>query len=189
MLVTFTRHGAPNGLDSRDSRGYAIDVVRDVDPPARMRVTCAFDELIPHELAHFLVEREFGLMLGIFGQLAAGGDAGTFWCAPSDRTATLAHRAYRLRVTGRGDLGRSERLTTACVCAWEIKAGRRRAGQAPPASVVLDADLLSSPATARIVELFDQACADWALVGTGESLQLSWPAALTLGHAARLRSA
>ena len=32
----------------------------------------------PHDLVHFFVEQHFGLRDGIFGQLAAGGDAHTF---------------------------------------------------------------------------------------------------------------
>ena len=37
-----------------------------------------FDPRTPHDLQHFIVEQELGIKLGIFGQLAAGGTAGTF---------------------------------------------------------------------------------------------------------------
>ena len=96
MQVTFTR---------LSGRRYGVDVVREFDPPARMQAAPGFDEPLPHDLAHLLVEREFGLRLGIFGQLAAGGDAGTFWCAPADRTARLAQRAEEtVRASGSVEL-------------------------------------------------------------------------------------
>jgi hypothetical protein len=43
-----------------------------------------YDDLMPHDLQHFIVERTLGIRNGIFGQLAHGGSAGTF------HTKTLA---------------------------------------------------------------------------------------------------
>jgi hypothetical protein len=117
--VTFTR---------QTGFRYGVDVSRESGPPARLRVVKLDAEWLPREIAHFLVEREFGLKLGIFGQLAAGGDAGRFWAAPADRDSRLAHLSHRLQVTGRGDLGRSVALVAWCTAAWEVETGRRSAG-------------------------------------------------------------
>ena len=179
MQVTFTR---------RSGRGYGVEVVRDFDPPARMQASPGFDESLPSDLAQLLVEREFAVRLCIFGQLAAGGDAGRFWCAPSDRTALLAARAHRLRVTGRGDLGRSERLTAACLASWEVESGRRSAGEPWPLRALHDTAAASPAQLARIVTLFDQAAARWLALEPGESVVAEWPAELTLRRS-RLRSA
>ncbi|MGH8888435.1 MAG: hypothetical protein ACRDV3_01585 [Acidothermaceae bacterium] len=170
-------------------RRYRVDVARALDPPAAMHVAPGFDDYLPHDLVHFLVEREFGLQLGIFGQLAAGGDAVTFWCAPRDRTTRLAQRAHRLRVAGRGDLGRSEQLAAACVAAWEIQAGRRRPGEVGAVRVLHDAALASPAQIARVVEVLGVAATAWHQLAPGESLRFEWPKSLTLPRVSRLRTA
>lgn len=179
MLVTFTR--LPGAR-------YGVDVIRESGPPARLRVApgrgIAADAL-PRDIAHFLVEREFGLKLGIYGQLAAGGDAGCFWAAPADRDARLAHLAHRLQVTGRGDLGRSVTLVGVCTAAWQVEFGRRVApstGRWP----LLDAAEIPVAAVAGTVAAFDAAALAWNDLEVGEALPFEWPAALTL---ARKRSA
>lgn len=180
MHVTFTRG---------PGRRYRIDVARALDPAAAMHVAPGFDEFLPHDLAHFVVEREFGLRLGIFGQLAAGGDAGTFWCAPADRTTRLAQRAHRLRVAGRGDLGRSEQLTAACLATWEIGTGRRSASDPWPVRALHDCAIATPQQLAGVVGKFDEVSLSWQALSAGESLQFEWPAELTLRRSARLRSA
>jgi hypothetical protein len=180
MHVTFTKLDHP---------GYAIHVVREPDPAACLHVAARFEETLPHDIAQFLVEREFRLSLGIFGQLAAGGDAGTFWCAPADRTARLAHRAHRLQVTGRGDLGRSHRLTTVCIAAWEIETGRRPPGAPWPARALHDTTDASLAQIRHAGAIFDAASAQWLGLNPGESVLFEWPAALTLRRPMRLRSA
>ena len=62
MLVTFTRTG---------ERRYRIDVegvVRSFMEPA-----AGYDELLPHDIAHFIVEKYLGLQGAVYGRLAAGG--------------------------------------------------------------------------------------------------------------------
>jgi len=180
VLVTFTR-----GVGRR----YRVGVARESDPAAAMHVAPGFDESLPYDLAHFLVEREFGLQLGIFGQLAAGGDAGTFWCAPAARSAKLAHRAHRLRVAGRGDVGRSEQLTAACVAAWEIQAGRRQPGEVWSVRVLHDAAIAAPAQIRHVIDVFNEAASDWQALTPGESLHFEWPESLTLRRPRRLRTA
>ncbi len=67
--VTFTKTGA---------RRYRVAATRDKAPELVMDPAPGFDSFLPHDLVHFLVECEWGIQNGIFGQLAAGGDAGTF---------------------------------------------------------------------------------------------------------------
>lgn len=180
MHVIFTRLSRP---------GYRVDVIRDLDPPARLHVAPSIDEQLPHDIAHLIVERDFRLQLGIFGQLAAGGDAGSFWCAPADRNARMAARAHRLLVAGRGELARSERLTAACYAAWEIAGGRRFAGADFPGRVLHDTAVASPATIQRIVSAFDNVASDWQRLSAGGSLQFDWPVELTLRRAAPRRSA
>jgi hypothetical protein len=172
----------------RNRKGYRVDVVREFDPPARLQVVADCD-FLPYDLARFVVEREFGMRLAVFGQLAAGGDAGTFWCAPSDRTALLAARAHRLRVTGRADLSRSQRLTAACLASWEVQTGRRSPADPWPLRVLHDSAAASPAQLGRVVGVLEAAEDAWQRLADGASLRADWPAALTLRRAARLRSA
>jgi len=69
MKVQFHRTG---------ERRYAIVVLREGQEPLRMDSAPGYDSLMPHDLQHLIVEQELGIRLGIFGQIAAGGTAGTF---------------------------------------------------------------------------------------------------------------
>jgi hypothetical protein len=181
VLVTFTR---------LTTARYGVDAIRASGPPARLRVTPRHPEELPHDLAQLLVEREFGLKLGIYGQLNAGGDAGRFWSAPADRDARLAHLAHRLQVTGRGDVGRSVTLVAVCMAAWQVEAG----GRAVPlaglgAASLLDATEIPVAAVAAAVAAFDDAALAWSRSPVGGALRFEWPAALSLLPLPQKRSA
>jgi hypothetical protein len=175
VRVTFTRQ-----TGSR----YGVDVIRESGPPARLRVLKSDAEWLPREIAHLLVEREFGLKLGIFGQLAAGGDAGRFWAAPADRNARLAYVSHRLQVTGRGDLRRSVALVAWCTAAWEIETGRRlqtpaRSGSGGPWPL-LDVTDVPAEQVAGTVRCLAAAAVAWDGLRPGERVSFDWPPALTL---------
>ena len=164
---------------------YGVDVSRESGPPARLRVVKLDAEWLPREIAHFLVEREFGLKLGIFGQLAAGGDAGRFWAAPADRDSRLAHLSHRLQVTGRGDLGRSVALVAWCTAAWEVETGRRSAGPRDAGRPdgpwpLLDVAAIPREQVAGAVRCLTSAAVAWNELGPGQRVSFDWPQALTL---------
>jgi hypothetical protein len=69
MKVEFRRTG---------QRRYVVTVFREKFPTLEMNPAPGFDELMPHDLSHFVVEHALNLNCGIFGQLASGGNAGTF---------------------------------------------------------------------------------------------------------------
>jgi hypothetical protein len=164
---------------SRDGAGrYGVDVTRETAAPARLRVQARSFEVVPREIAHFVVERDFGLRLAVFGQLAAGGDAGMFWAAPTDRSPRSAALAHRLCVTGRGDVGRAVALVAMCTAEWERQAGRRPAPLAGPWPL-LDATEIRADVLARAVGSLAAAAASWQLLTPGESLTLRWPTSLT----------
>jgi hypothetical protein len=155
---------------------YAVDVMRTSGPPARLRVSPRHRAPLPASLAHFIVEREFGLRLGMYGQLAAGGDAGSFWSAPADRDSRLAHLSHRLEITGRGDLGRSVALVALCTATWELECGRR---ETPGPWPLLDATEVPTRSVAAAVRIFGETETRWSALGTGEGIVLAWPSALT----------
>lgn len=64
MDVEFRRTG---------EKRYAVVIRRPDDTVLEMNPAPGYDPLLPHDLVHFVVERELGLQLGIFGQIAKGG--------------------------------------------------------------------------------------------------------------------
>lgn len=103
MRVRFTKTG---------EHRYGVTVDRDLAADLRMHPASGYDEWLPHDLVHFVVERDAGLRDGIFGQLAAGGDAHTFVPADQRRTKRWARHSERRNAASGQDIGQSERLPT-----------------------------------------------------------------------------
>jgi hypothetical protein len=140
-----------------------------------------FDEHIPHDLVHYVVEAELGLEAGVFGRAARG--AGTFYAA---ETATNSReQARRRRKQARREQGvrreraheeqlnTSERLAYLCDIAW-----RRRHGQRPdpafwsPSSPV---SAIDAARVERVVGRLDQLAPLWNRLPVGGELALAWP--------------
>ncbi len=184
MLVTITR---------TRSRGYGIRVAPPGLPALEMSPAPSYDELLPHDVVHFVVEEELRLAGGIFGQLAAGGDAGTFRLVPGaesprDRARAqrrLRERGERLHREGRADTEFSERAATICHHAWLARStcreDRERAEQGAAfvektraACSAAERAALSEETIERICRRFDELSARWVKLAVGESLELRW---------------
>jgi hypothetical protein len=158
MEVTFTKAGR---------RRYAVAIERQCGPPLVPRFGPGFDVLMPHDLAHFLVEEYFGIELGVWGQLAAGG-GGIVHPVPRDNSLRYRRRAHRIAHVGRDDMRRSEHLVAMSVAAWERAIGRvkrqnRRQDEVDPGD--LEGIVL------RLSEVADR----WRALPPGGSLTLEWP--------------
>jgi hypothetical protein len=172
MQVIFQRTG---------ERRYAVIV--EVPGQARQTMSPApgFDEHIPHDLVHYVVEAELGLDAGVFGRAARGG--GTFY--PAETSSNAREQARRRRKQARREqalrrestheeqLVTSERLSALSDVAW-----RRRHGQRP------DPALWSRPAPVsptdaarveRVVSRLDQLAPLWRQLPVGGELALTWP--------------
>ena len=79
MLLTFRRTG---------QRRYAVEARRTSFPDVEMNPAPGYDQCIPHDMMHLVVEAKLGLTRAVFGQLAAGGDAGTFHLNPQLQETT-----------------------------------------------------------------------------------------------------
>jgi hypothetical protein len=154
-----------------------------------------YDPLMPHDILHMVVEAKLGLTAGVFGQLAAGGDAGTF-SRDLESHGTPKERARRRRRAqargatllrqGRGDSAQSERAAYICWYAWlarsEESARRRlaktmasqaeqvRATCPPPELRALTEDLLEG-----ICRHLDAISGIWVDLAVGEGVAVSWP--------------
>ena len=128
MILVFQRTG---------ERRYAVEAQRPGRPVVVMNPAPGYDRLIPHDMMHLVVEAQLGLNRGVFGQLAAGGDAGTFHVPmhSGDDSRKLARLRKRQRGKGqkmlregRGDCQRSERATSLALRGLRPSAVGRRNG-------------------------------------------------------------
>jgi hypothetical protein len=174
MDVSFRRTGA---------RRYAVVVETAGKAPQVMDPAPGFDEHIPHDLVHYVVEAELRLSAGVFGRAARGG--GTFvTAAPAGQSprARARERRKQLRreASLRGadeaktdDMVTSERLAFVCDLAWRRRHGQRPDLTRPAPSVAL------TPADARRVEQvvarLDALAPLWNVLPIGGELAFTWP--------------
>jgi hypothetical protein len=158
MRVTFTRTG---------DRRYGVSVTRTEASDLEMNPAPGYDDWLPHDMVHFIVERETGLKDGIFGQVAAGGDAHTFVPTDEQRTKRWARRSERRNVATGRDIGRSEELAFAANNEWNLRAGRHTA------SVVTDPKVAAE--VQALMPALEDAANAWHALSLGESLTFDWP--------------
>ena len=184
MILVFRRTG---------QRRYAVEAQRPRFPDIVMNPAPGYDPLMPHDLMHLVVEAQLGLSQGIFAQLAAGGNAGTFQLSvKSDKSSRDVARARR-RVTTRGkrllreaqdDLAQSEQATYICWHEWLARSSsneRRKVSSAmaqQAQSVRDDAAELRALNPTRLNEIckhLDHLSSHWSRLRVGESMAVRWP--------------
>lgn len=160
---------------------YLMTVVRERGPQLAPRSGPGYDDYLPHDAVHFIVEAEARLSGGVFGRIAAGW-GNLFWPADPSQLRRERRREAKRRpnATQHADMARSEALASVCQTLWELQAGHRR--ELPPWFSTATADLLeSSPLRERIVARLDEFAARWHALVVGGSITLPWP----LGRPAR----
>jgi hypothetical protein len=167
VRVTFTKQGG---------RRYLVTIEREHGPPLQPRHGPGYDELLPHDLAHYVVEEQLGIALGVFGQLAAGG-TGLFAPAPADRRESDRRASKRFAVAGRDDMRRSEAAVGRCVAEWHRRTGR---DTGPIGDV--DAELTESDVD-RVVRRLAEVSEAWTELVPGRSLSFTWPRTATVDPA------
>ena len=156
-----------------DDKRYSIAIEREHGPALVRRFGPGYDDLMPHDLAHYLVEEFFEIELGVWGQLAAGG-GGIFKPAPEDDSLKYRRRSQRIGAIGRADMARSEQLVLITVVTWERSIDRVK-NQTGPFPIGVDADTLQG-AVRRMGEVARR----WQALQHGGSLTFTWPSHLTL---------
>jgi hypothetical protein len=164
MKVTFTKN---------EGRRYSVSFAREHGPALAPRNAPGYDPHLPHDLVHLLVEKQFGIRLGVFGQIAAGGE-GVFRPAPNDRSGRTRRTTRRLGDIGRGDMARSERLVNMIHPLWELRSGRK-----PNTQPVVDPRLATPFDISATMERFDEYASQWEALRPGESITVEWPEDLT----------
>jgi hypothetical protein len=131
-----------------------------------------YDDLMPHDLAHYLVEEYFDIELGVWGQLAAGG-GGIFTPAPQDNTLRHKRRAQRIGAIGRRDMERSEQLVVTVVATWEQSINRVK-------HHIREVPIEVGPGELRgAVHRMGDIAEGWRALERGGSLSFTWPRHLT----------
>ena len=186
MVVVFRRTG---------QRRYAVEARRSGFPDLEMNPAPGYDQLIPHDMMHMVVEAQLGLSRGLFGQLASGGDAGTFHpvFTNNEKTRQIARvrthvkdRGKKLLREGRDDCAQSERATYICWQYWlahtqstDLKAtSRTMAQQAKEVRDVATAKELGVLNRSKLDEIckhLDELSAEWSKLEVGQSLAVRWP--------------
>jgi hypothetical protein len=186
MEVQFRRTG---------ERRYAVTIYREHQPPVEMNPAPGYDPVMPHDLLHLIVESELGLRHGIFGQIAAGGDAGTFHAVPSAgenrrdaarQRRRTAKRGEKLLREGRQESAQSEHATYVCLYEWFARSAdperrKRAAEMAAPANHIrnprpqADDHVLTKDVLARVCARLDDLSARWERLAIGQSLTVMWP--------------
>lgn len=186
MVVVFRRAG---------ERRYAVEVRRPAFPDLEMNPAPGYDQLIPHDLMHMVVEAQLNLSRAVFGQLAAGGDAGTFHPVFSENETpremarvrkSVKERSKKLMRDGRDDCARSERATYICWQHWLARshakdqkaASRSMAQQAKEVRDVAttkELNVLNESKFAEICKHLDTLSSHWSKLRVGQSMAVSWP--------------
>jgi hypothetical protein len=182
MLLVFRRTG---------NRRYSVVAKRDEMPDVEMDPAPGYNELIPHDLMHLVVEAKLGLARGIFGQLAAG--AGTFrLLVPSDESSRdvnrlrkrMKMRGEKVMREGRDDCLRSERATHICWQAWlarslstkQRKLSRSMSKQAQQGLTGAKEDrLINDKSLNQIFRHLDELSSHWSQLKVGQSMTVRWP--------------
>ena len=154
MKVTFTRTG---------ERRYRVSVEGAGIDSSWMEPAPGYDRRLPHDMAHFVVENEMGIIGGIFGQLAAGGHARTFNPTGTRQKRKVAKRGERIAAANRKDSMLSETLVYIACQSWN--SGR-------PA--VSEVEGVSPDDINRVCREFDRVSAIWSTLTIGESMTLDW---------------
>jgi hypothetical protein len=132
-------------------RRYEVHVQRDLAPDLWIASAPGYDDDLPHDLLHFVAEAEFGLDGGVFGDLAAGGNAKIF--VPVDRTRVAKlWRRKRAHPRPLRDGRRSEELATQLERGWRERS-------------------LPTPLLATLDDLARR----WRTLQHGGSITLGWP--------------
>ncbi len=173
MLVSFQRTGV---------RRYAVSVTIPGQPVRALDPAPGYDDDIPHDLVHYVVEAELGLTNGVYGRAARG--AGTFIASAegdlTPRERSRAQRKQRRREQslgtedsrGAGEMAASERLAGLCDVAWRRKHGQR----ADPLRTAPVPTPRDAAAIERVVARLDALSARWRALPQGEALVFEWPA-------------
>lgn len=172
MHVSFKRTG---------ERRYAVIVSAQGQPTRAADPAPGYDDDIPHDLVHYVVEAELRLQHGVYGRAAAGAGSfiatGEYDTHPRERARQQRkqrkreHALQAHSAAATSEMTTSERLAALSDVAW-----RRGAGQGPdhlrkaPIFQPEDAAVVE-----RVVARLDKLAPLWRALPVGSALVFEWP--------------
>jgi len=157
MKVTFTRTG---------ERRYRIDVEGKGVIRSFMEPAAGYDERLPHDIAHFIVEKYLGLTGAVYGRLAAGGHQ----FQPLDGKRLTGKKGHdNITADQRREADMVERVI-------DIAQHHAWIGRAHSGSMVKG---LSETDIAALCREFDRVSAIWSQLKVGGSITLDWDPSLS----------
>lgn len=173
MIVSFKRTGA---------RRYAVVISFEDGAERVMDPAPGYDDDIPHDLVHYVVEAELGFTRGVFGRAAQGG--GTFVAREAEGLSARERARQRRKQQKREgslrardessnqEMATSEQMAGLCDVAWRRKHGQRPDPLRKPPEI--------SPAyepkdIARVLERLDALAPQWRALPVGAALSFEWP--------------
>jgi hypothetical protein len=163
MEVMFIRTG---------SRRYRVEVTRERAEDLALEPAPGYHDHIPHDLVHFYVEQRWGLVDGVYGQLAAGGDASMFRPLGVRNRRDVRKMTRRNRLSGQ-DIATSERLAALLTGAWEWRHAGRAQLSDGLRSLAAESSVSEADLDAAVAGL-DELAARWHALGQGDRLRLPW---------------
>lgn len=185
MILHFLRTG---------EKRYSIEIERDGFPTLEMNPAPGYDPQVPHDMMHLVVEAVLGLDRAVFGQIAAGGDAGTFHVkqgsGASKRDASRERKRQKIRGekirAGETDhFARSERATHVVWQEWlsrsNVKSDKNKAismkEQADQLRQMMSGSERRSidDSIERMCRHLDEISAEWSGLSVGGRMTIRWP--------------
>ncbi len=175
-------------------RRYAVKILRENLPVLEMNPAPGFDDLMPHDLCHLIVEQVLNIENAIFGQTAKDGTAGTFRNAPSESANSKNDSRQRRKAAKKGkkmvkenleDYAKSERATYICWQNWlenssEVKLKSRAAEMKENAEGVfnqMSADekaVYTENTFASVRARMSELSKEWQNLKIGEFMSVVW---------------
>jgi hypothetical protein len=156
-----------------DGGRYMMEVTGAKGPELGPRQGPGYDEFLPHDVVHFIVEDEAGLSGGVFGRVADG--QSNLFPLPEARDG----RRHRRRVA-RHQLSKSDHKDMAARSFSPASVrrsgnfGRGEAARSPSGSARLIQEVLDSPLIERVLCRLDDFAERWSALPAGGSITLVW---------------
>jgi len=126
-----------------------------------MDPAAGYHDRLPHDAAHFLVEDELKIAGGVFGQLAIGGTANSFYPADSKKASKTKRRGTNIAKANKNDATFAEHAIYAAQSRWE---GHND----------IPSTKLATAKIARIISRFEEFAKRWSKLPVGGSITLEW---------------
>jgi hypothetical protein len=157
-------------------RRYRMTVQRDHGPSLAPRPGPGYDDYLPHDAVHFVVEAEAGLAGGVFGRIAQG-HSNLFSASEPSEIRRQRRRDAKRRITPQQhmDMRTSETLAQVCHVLWKVRAGLLTHAPTRFDPVV---DSMDGALVERIVHRLEGFAVAWHALPVEGSITLAWPIAI-----------